>query len=338
MDMSYRRLGASGLLVSPLCLGTMMFGAQTDQAEASRIVDRARDAGINFLDTANVYNRGDSERVTGQLIGPKRDAWVLATKLANPFGRGPNQRGSGRKAVLKAVDDSLRRLATDYVDILYLHVDDYETPLDETVGALAQLIAQGKVLYLGVSNFPSWRIAEIVHVCADAGIQPPIVCQPNYNAVSRSAELEVLPACGHFGLGVANYSPLARGILSGKYSSGAKPDPNSRAGRNDPRMMESEWRPESLAIAAKLVERARQRGMTPVQFAILWCLNNALVTSVIAGPRTLAQWDDYLGIAELDWHPEDEAFVDSLVARGAMSTPGFVDPKYPVSGRVPLAG
>lgn len=335
MDMSYRRLGASGLSVSPLCLGTMMFGAQTDVGEAGRIMAAAKDAGINFIDTANVYNKGESERVTGQLIANDRDAWVVATKLANPFGRGPNQRGSGRKAIVQSVDDSLSRLATPYVDIMYLHVDDYDTPLDETVAALAHVVSQGKVHYLGVSNFPSWRIAEIVLLCSDAGLQPPIVCQPNYNAVSRSAEIEVMPACAHFGLGVANYSPLARGILTGKYKAGDAPDPATRAGRSDPRMMESEWRPESLEIAAKIAERARSRGMSPVQFAVLWCLNNELVTSVIAGPRTLDQWQDYLGIAALEWHEDDEAFVDSLVPRGAMSTHGFVDPKYPVSGRIP---
>ena len=336
MDMSYRRLGASGLMVSPLCLGTMMFGAQTDAAEAGRIMGAARDAGINFIDTANVYNKGESERVTGALIAEDRDKWVLASKLSNPFGRGPNQRGSGRKAVLQAVDDSLARLATDYVDVMYLHVDDYDTPLDETVDALAHVIAAGKVNYVGVSNFPSWRIAEIVHLCVEAGIQPPIVCQPNYNAVSRTAEVEVIPACGHFGLGVANYSPLARGILTGKYIGVSTPDPTTRAGRNDPRMMESEWRPESLEIAGQFVERAKQRGISPAQFAVLWCLNNALVTSVIAGPRTLEQWQDYLGIAALDWHEDDEAFIDGLVAPGSMSTHGFVDPKYPVTGRLPL--
>jgi len=336
MDMSYRRLGASGLMVSPLCLGTMMFGAQTDAAEAARIMNAARDAGINFLDTANVYNKGESERVTGQLVAEDRDKWVVATKLSNPFGRGPNQRGSGRKAIIQAVNDSLARLAMDYVDIMYLHVDDYDTPLDETVGALAHVIAEGKVHYLGVSNFPSWRIAEIVHLCVEAGIQPPIVCQPNYNAVSRSAEIEIMPACAHFGLGVANYSPLARGILTGKYGTVGTPDPSTRAGRNEPRMMESEWRPESLAIAEKMVARAKERGMTPVQFAVLWCLNNAILTSVIAGPRTLEQWQDYLGIADLEWHEDDEAFVDSLVAPGSMSTHGFVDPKYPVTGREPL--
>lgn len=336
MDMSYRRLGASGLSVSPLCLGTMMFGAQTDVDEAGRIIAAARDAGVNFIDTANVYNKGESERVTGQLIANDRDSWVVATKLANPFGRGPNQRGSGRKAIIQAVDASLARLGTSYVDIIYLHVDDYDTPLDETVGALAHVISQGKVHYLGVSNYPSWRIAEIVHLCGDVGIQPPIVCQPNYNAVSRLAEMDVIPACAHFGLGIANYSPLARGILTGKYKEGAAPDPATRAGRNDPRMMESEWRPESLAIAAQISMRATERGMTPAQFAVLWCLNNELVTSVIAGPRTLEQWQDYLGIAALDWHEEDETFVDSLVPPGSMSTHGFVDPKYPVAGRIPV--
>lgn len=334
MPMEYRRVGDSGLKVSPLCLGVMMFGGPTDAAEAGRIVGAARDAGVNFIDTANAYAGGESERITGALVKGDRDAWVIATKLGNPFGPGVNQRGTGRKAIRDALSGSLKRLGTDYVDILYLHVDDATTPLAETVDALGREIADGRVLYFGVSNFSGWRIAEIVHTCERMGVPQPVICQPNYSAVNRLPEVEILPACGRFGLGVANFSPLARGILTGKYTAGGPPPPGSRAARKDQRMLEAEFRPESMAVAEKMVERARLRNLSPVQFATLWCLNNRLVTSVIAGPRTLDQWQDYLGIAGRSWHPEDEAFVNGLVSPGHMSTHGFTDPRYPVAGRV----
>ncbi len=328
--MDTRRLGDSGLRVSPICLGTMLFGGQTDEEEAARLVDAARAAGVNFIDTADAYGGGESERVTGSLIAQDRDNWVLATKLGNPYGEGPNQRGSGRKAIMQAVDGSLSRLGTDYVDILYLH---YNTPLDETLGALADVIGRGKVRYFGVSNFAAWRIAEVVHTCADMGLIKPVVCQPNYSAVNRLPEAEILPCCGHFGIGVAPYSPLARGILTGKYKPGAEPPQETRAGRKDPRMMEAEWRPESLEIARTFAARAEERDMTGSQYAINWLLNNELVSSVILGPRTLAQWKDNLGALAHDWTAEDEAFVDSLVPPGHLSTPGFTDPRYPVRGR-----
>lgn len=334
MPIEYRRVGDSGLKVSPLCLGTMMFGGPTDAAEAGRIVGAARDAGVNFIDAANVYQGGESERITGALVKGDRDNWVIATKLANPFGPGINQRGAGRKAIRGAIDGSLQRLDTDHVDILYLHVDDAKTPLEETVDALGREIADGRILYFGVSNFSGWRIAEIVHVCEKMGVPKPVICQPNYSAVNRLPEVEVLPACGRFGLGVANFSPLARGILTGKYRDGAAPPEGSRAARKDTRMLEAEFRPDSMAVAEKMVARARERNLSPVQFATLWCLNNRLITSVIAGPRTLDQWQDYLGIVGRSWHAEDEAFVNALVAPGHMSTHGFTDPRFPVAGRV----
>ncbi len=331
--MEVRRLGDSGLRVSQLCLGTMLFGGQTDETEAGRMVEAARAAGVNFIDTADVYGAGESERVTGKLIAGDRDNWVLATKLGNPSGKGPNQRGSGRKSIMQAVDGSLARLGTDYVDILYLHIDDYNTPLDETLDAVSDVIDRGKVHYFGVSNFPAWRIAEVVQTCAGMGMLKPIVCQPNYSAVNRLPEAEILPCCAHFGIGVAPYSPLARGILTGKYKPGAAPQAETRAGRNDPRMMELEWRPESLVIAQTFAARAKERGMTGSQYAINWLLNNELVSSVILGPRTMEQWADNLGALAHDWTAEDETFVDSLVPPGHLSTPGFTDPKYPVRGR-----
>jgi aryl-alcohol dehydrogenase-like predicted oxidoreductase len=332
--MTYRKLGNSGLKVSPLCLGTMMFGAQTEEAEAARILAHAKEAGINFVDTANAYNEGRSEEILGRLVRPNRGWWVVATKLANPMGSGPNDRGLSRRHCFDAVEASLKRLGIETIDILYLHKEDHSTPLAETVRAMADLAAQGKILHFGVSNYRGWRVAEICRLCDEMGVDRPIVSQPLYNALNRQVEAEHLPACAFYGLGVAPYSPLARGVLTGKYATEGAPAAGTRAGRGDKRMMETEFRPESLKLAQVIAEHARARGITPGQFAIAWLLNNALVTSPIAGPRTMEQWKDYLGALDYRFTAEDEALVDGLVAPGHPSTPGYNDPAYPIEGRV----
>jgi aryl-alcohol dehydrogenase-like predicted oxidoreductase len=332
--MEYRRLGRSGVKVSPICLGTMMFGEHTDEAQAGRIVASAREAGINFIDTADVYGKGASERVTGKLIASDRERWVLATKVANPMGDDPNRRGTGRKWILQAIDESLERLDTDYVDIYYLHRDVADTPLEETLGALADIIAEGKARYFGLSNFRGWRIAEVMRVCGEMGIERPVVCQPYYNAMNRQPENDILPACAHYGIGVVPYSPLARGVLVGKYKPGEAPPAESRAGRKDKRMLETEFRDESLAIAQQLKAHAERKGMTAGDFAVNWVLRNSLVSSVIAGPRTFEQWQGYLASVGKAFDAEDEALVDSLVRPGHPSTPGFNDPNYPLNGRI----
>jgi len=336
--MDYRTLGRSGLKVSPLCLGTMNFGGPTDAATAERIIARARDAGVNFIDTADAYTGGESERITGGAIRADRDAWVLATKVANATGEGPNGAGLSRKWVMRAVDASLARLGTDYVDIYYMHKEDPATPLSETVYAMADLIRQGKIRYFGVSNYRSWRVAEICRLCDGLGIDRPVVSQPYYHALNRQPETEHLPACAHYGLGVVSYSPLARGILSAKYDPDAPPPADSRAGRQDKRMMQTEWRPESLAMAQQIAGHARAHGATPTAYAVGWVLNNRLVTGVIGGPRTEAQWEDYLAALEYRFTAEDEALIDGLVAPGHSSTPGYNDPAYPIEGRPVLAG
>jgi len=335
---AYRPLGRSGLQVSPLCLGTMMFGRETAEADAHRIIDRARDGGVNFIDTADVYTGGDSERVVGRGIAAHRDWWVLATKLANPTGDGPNARGLSRRYAFTAVEASLRRLGVEVIDILYLHKEDHATPLPEVVHAMADLMRAGRIRYFGVSNHRAWRVAEICRLCDAAGIDRPVVSQPYYNAMNRMPEVEHLPACHHLGLGVFAYSPLARGVLTGKYRPDVPPQQGTRAGRQDKRMLETEWRPESLHIAATIAEHARGRGITPGQFAFAWVLNNALVTGAIGGPRTLEQWDDYMGALDYRFTKEDEALVDRLVTPGHASTPGYNDPAYPLEGRVSRAG
>jgi aryl-alcohol dehydrogenase (NADP+) len=331
--MEYRTLGRSGVMVSPICLGTMMFGGPTDAAESGRIVGSARDAGVNFIDTADVYVKGESEKIVGKLIASDRSRWVLATKVANAMGEDPNMRGTGRKWVMRAIDESLERLATDYVDIYYIHRDPGDVPMEETVAAMGDLIAAGKVLYWGVSNLRGWRIAEAVRVCDELGVARPVVCQPYYNAMNRQPENDILPACGHYGIGVVPYSPLARGVLTGKYGKGDAPSAESRAGRKDKRMLETEFRPESLAIAQTLKAHAEKKGMTAGDFAVAWVLANPIVTSVIAGPRTLEQWNAYLGAVGKKFDADDEALVDSLVSPGHPSTPGYNDPAYPMTGR-----
>ena len=256
--MQYRQLGRSGLKISPICLGTMMFGGPTDEATSSRIVAKAREAGINFIDSADAYNGGQSEQVVGRAISNSRQSWVLATKLANQIGEDPNRGGLSRRWVLQAAEESLKRLGTDYIDIYYLHKEDHATPLEETVRAMGDLMRQGKIRYFGVSNYRAWRVAEICNICDRNGIDRPVASQPYYNAMNRMPEVEHFPACFYYGLGIVPYSPLARGVLTGKYAPDAAPDKDTRAGRNDIRMMQTEWRPESLATCA--TDPAARRG------------------------------------------------------------------------------
>jgi aryl-alcohol dehydrogenase-like predicted oxidoreductase len=331
--MKYQRLGDSGLEVSTLCLGTMTFGDRTDAAAAQGIIAAAFDAGVNFIDTADVYVNGAAEKIIGPAIKANRRRWILATKVGNAMTRKPHDGGLSRRWVLQACDDSLARLQTDWIDIYYLHRDDPDTPIAETVGAIGDLIRGGKIRYFGVSNYRGWRIAEVVSECEAQGVPLPVVCQPYYNLLNRTPEVEILPACDHYGIGVAPYSPIARGLLTGKYRPGVVPE-DSRVGRKDARMMETEFRKESLAIAETIRVHAEKTGRTTTQFALAWLWANQIVTSVIAGPRTLEQWQDYVGALGTKWNADDEALVDSLVTPGHPSTPGYNDPQYPFFGRI----
>lgn len=327
-------LGASGLKVSRLWLGAMMFGDQTAHDEAARMVDAAREAGVNAIDTANSYAGGESERIVGRLIAADRERWIVATKAANPTGSGPNDRGLSRRHLLRAVDASLSRLQTDWIDVLYLHRDDETTPVEETAAAVATLIESGRVHYFGVSNFRAWRAARLAETCRAMGVPQPIVCQPPYNAMTRGIETELLPCCAHYGIAVVAYSPLARGVLSGKYRAGTAPPEGTRAARSDRRLLQTELRDESLVLAQRMAEHAQQRGLAPAALALGWVWNNALVHGLVGGPRTFEQWQQYLDALAAPFTAEDEAFVSSLVPAGHASTPGWTDPLYPVTGRV----
>ena len=331
----YENLGSSGLVASRLWLGTMMFGNPTAEDEARRMVEAASEAGVNAIDTADSYADGESERLVGRCIAKDRQRWIVATKVANPMGLAPNERGLSRRWVMQEIDNSLRRLGTDWIDLYYMHREDEQTPLEETLSTFARLIEAGKIRYYGLSNFRAWRVARVVETAARMGIDPPVACQPLYNAATRLVETELLPCCKHYGVGVVAYSPLARGVLTGKYDRDSPPAPESRAGRGDKRLLQTEYRSDSIDIAKKLKAYTESRGLTPTQFAIAWALNNRLVHSVIGGPRTLEQWQDYLLALRVQFTSEDEAFVDGLVPAGYASTYGYNDPQYPLKGREP---
>lgn len=332
--MQYRSLGNSNLKVSALCLGTMMFGDQTARDEAGAIVADAHAHGVNYIDTADVYSKGGSETMVGELLKGQRHDWVLATKLGNRMSDRINEGHYSRSWMLRSMEASLQRLQTDYVDILYLHRDFNGMNLEEPLRALDAMLRAGQIRYWGISNFRGWRIAELMRLAGQLGMPGPVVCQPYYNLLNRMPEVEVLPACAHYGIGVTPYSPVARGVLTGKYAPGQAPDATTRAGRSDQRMVETEFREESLLIAQQLKTYVASKGISLAQFATAWVLANPVVSAVIAGPRTLSQWQDYLPALDYVLTMDDEALVDGLVKPGHPSTPGYTDPAYPLNGRV----
>src|SRR5581483_4634690 len=300
-QMRYRVLGASGIKVSELCLGTMMFGGPTDAAEAQRIIDHAADNGVNFIDTANVYTGGKSEAVIGPAIKARRDRWVLATKVAQATGPLPTDRGLSRRHIVQAAEASLKRLQTDWIDLYYIHRVDADTAWETTIAAFGDLIRQGKIREWALSNVRAWHIPHVHHLCRQLGVPAPAALQPYYNLMNRQPEVELLPAARAFG--------------------------------RDKFILEAEWRPESLIIAEKLKAHAEARGVSLVAWACAWVLANRAVSSIIAGPRTFEQWTSYFAALDCTWTAEDEKLADSLVVPGHASTPGFIDPAYPVEGR-----
>jgi aryl-alcohol dehydrogenase-like predicted oxidoreductase len=333
MSVQYRNLGRSQLQVSALCLGTMMFADQTDLAEARSITAHAHEHGVNFIDTADVYSLGKSETMVGEVIKATRQDWIVATKLGNPMSGRPNEARYSRAWMLRECEASLKRLATDHIDIYYLHRDFNGTQLEEPLRAIDALLRAGKIRYWGISNFRGWRTAEVVHLARALGMAGPVVSQPYYNLLNRQPEVEVLAACAHHGIGVVPYSPIARGVLAGKYAPGSKPGQDTRAGRGDKRIMETEFREESLQVAQTLKAHCDKKGTSLAHFATAWVLASKAVSAVIAGPRTLAQWQDYFGALDCVIDADDEALVDSLVKPGHPSTPGYNDPQYPLDGR-----
>lgn len=318
--MEYRRLGRSGVKTSPLCLGTMMFGQRgnPDHADCVRIIHRALDAGINFVDTANVYSSGESETIVGEALKGRRQEVVLATKVHGVMGKGPNDRGNNRVHILREVENSLCRLQTEYIDLYQIHRPDPETPIEETLDALDRLVRDGKVRYIGSSTFAAWELVESYWVSDKNGLARFACEQPPYSIFVRSIERDVLPVCEKYGTGVIPWSPLNRGWLAGKYRKGESIDPQSRAARNDPFIdsPDSETGRKKMELVERLIPMAEEAGANIAQYALAWTLANPTVTAPIIGPRTMEQLEDNLKAVEVQIPPEHLRKIDEMVPPG----------------------
>ena len=317
--MQYRPLGRTGIQVSPWCLGAMMFGklGNPDHAECIRMIHQALDSGINFVDTADAYHRGESEEIVGKALLGRRDRVVLSTKVFHPMGDDPNQRGGSRRWIMRAVEDSLRRLQTDYIDVYMLHRPAPDTDVEETLAALTDLMRAGKVRAIGSSTFPAADIVEAQWIAEKRGLQRFRVEQQPYSILNRQIEREVLPACSRHGMGVSAWSPLAKGLLTGKYRKGQKP-PDSLRVKHMPGMMRDE---RSLEVIERLIPLAQSAGMTLPHLALSFVITHPAVTAAIIGPRTPEQLDDLLAGAAVTLSDELLDEIDKIVPPGVDIAP-----------------
>ncbi len=296
--MDYVFLGRTGVRVSRLAMGTMSFGGDVDEATAAAMFERCRDAGINVFDCADVYHQGRAEQVLGRLIAGSRDQVVLTTKSYFPTGSGPNDRGASRYHLRRAVEASLRRLGTDYVDVLFLHRMDDQTPLEETLREVERLVQQGKVLYPAVSNFAAWQTARALGVAERHGWAPVCCVQPMYNLLKRQAESEILPMCAAEGLGCLTYSPLAGGLLSGKYGVERRPEHGRIV--DNPMYTVRYGAPSNFEIAERFAALAQEHGHSPVALAIAWVAAHPAVTAPLLGARSMEQLEGGLAAADIE--------------------------------------
>ena len=340
--MEHRRLGRTGVSVSKMCLGAMMFGdwGTRDHGESIRIIHRALDAGINFIDTADVYSRGESEVIVGEaLAGGRRDGVVLASKVHMPMGEDANQRGNSRRWIIREVEDSLRRLGTDWIDLYQIHRYDPDTDLDETLGALTDLVRAGKVRYIGHSTFPVSAIVEAQWTARERGRERFVCEQPPYSVLTRGIEADVLPTCTRYGMGVIPYSPLAGGWLSGRYRKGAEvTDPASAARRVLANRFDMSLpvNQRKLDATEQLAELADKAGMTLIQLAIAFVLRHPAVTAVIIGPRTMEHLESQLAAAGVELPDDVLDRIDEIVPPGVTLNPadgGWVSPALQPAAR-----
>jgi aryl-alcohol dehydrogenase-like predicted oxidoreductase len=336
----YRVLGRTGVKVSPLCLGAMMFGSwgNPDHDDCVRIIHRALDAGINFIDTADVYSRGESEEIVGKaLAGGRRDDVVLATKVHGDMGEGPNQRGNSRRWIVREVEDSLRRLKTDRIDLYQIHRPEHDTDIEETLSALTDLVRAGKVRYIGSSTFPASQIVEAQWVSRERHLERFVSEQPPYSLLARGVESDVLASCLRHGIGVIPWSPLAGGWLSGGYRKGAQAPESSRAGRLPHRFdMALPANQRKLEAADALGELAHEAGITLIELAIAWVINHPAVTAAIIGPRTLEHLESQLRAAEISLDATLLDRIDAIVPPGLTinsADDGFANPALEAQAR-----
>ena len=333
-------LGRTGVKVSPLCLGAMMFGSwgNPDHDDCVRIIHRALDAGINFIDTADVYSRGESEEIVGKaLAGGRRDDVVLATKVHGDMGERPNQRGNSRRWIVREVEDSLRRLGTDWIDLYQVHRPDPDCDIEETLGALSDLVHAGKVRYIGSSTFPASQIVEAQWVSRERHLERFVSEQPPYSLLARGVESDVLASCLRHGIGVIPWSPLAGGWLSGGYRKGAQAPESSRAGRLPHRFdMALPANQRKLEAADALGELAHEAGITLIELAIAWVINHPAVTAAIIGPRTLEHLESQLRAAEISLDATLLDRIDAIVPPGLTinsADDGFANPALEAQAR-----
>jgi 1-deoxyxylulose-5-phosphate synthase len=291
--MDYRILPNTGLKVSRVSFGTMTFGSQTDEDVARRMIALCFDAGINFIDTANIYNNGRSETIVGKLLKGRRDQVILATKVRGKMGDGPDESGLSRAAIHKAIDSSLQRLQTDYVDLYYLHQPDYSVPIEETLAAMDELVKAGKVRYPAISNYAAWQVAEIHCISQKNRFTRPFISQPMYNLLARAIEDEYLPFCKRYGVAVVPYNPLAGGLLTGKQSRAGKPIEGSRFDGNK-MYLDRYWHDDDFAAVEEIKVIARDAQKTLVELALQWVLSNDQVDSLILGASRLEQLEENL--------------------------------------------
>ncbi|MGO9885805.1 MAG: aldo/keto reductase [Solirubrobacteraceae bacterium] len=323
--MNYRTLGNTGTKVSPLCLGAMMFGdwGNQDHDESIRIIHRALDAGINFIDTADVYSRGESEEIVGKaLAGGKRDNVVLATKIHGTMGDDPNEFGNSRRWIMKEIDNSLRRLRTDWIDLYQIHRPEADTDIDETLGALSDLVHAGKVRYIGSSTFPASQIVEAQWVARERGRERFVCEQPPYSMLIRAVETDVLPTCQRHGMGVIPWSPLAGGWLTGRYRLGAEAPGSHRADRLPQRYdLSLPDNQRKLEAADALAVLAEEAGMTLIEMAIAFVMRHPAVTAPIIGPRTMEQLESQLPAADVELSNAVLDRIDEIVPPGRTINP-----------------
>ncbi len=325
--MEYRSLGRTGVKVSVLCLGCMMFGGKTGPEDSYAIIDRAIDAGVNFLDTANVYSRGRSEEVTGEALkrNGKRDRVVLATKVHGVMADDdPNMTGNNRRHIIQQCEASLKRLQTDWIDLYQIHRPQSSVPIDETLRALDDLIRAGKVRYAGTSTFGAWQVMESLWVSQELGLNRFVCEQPPYHLLDRRIERELIPLAQSYGIGLIPWSPLAGGLLTGKYSRSAPPPEGTRfADYVSNPILQKRWNDMAFEAIEQYDAYAKVRGVPMSHFALAWCAAQPGVTSPIIGPRTIEQLEDNLKALEVTITDEDRAKVDGIVPKGSMVSPYY---------------
>jgi len=322
--MQHRPLGRTGVSVSQFCLGTMMFGSwgNPDHDESIRIIHAALDAGINFIDTADVYGAGESEEIVGKALAGRRDDVVLATKFHNPMGEDLNQRGNSRRWIMRAVEDSLRRLGTDWIDVYQVHRPDPSTDVEETLSALTDLVRQGKVRYIGSSTFPASQIVEAQVAARDRNLERFVTEQPPYSILVRGVEADVLPTCARHGIAVMCYSPLAGGWLSGRWRKDTGQQESSRAGRLPERFdLSNPYNQRKLDAVEELAHLAEQAGLTLIQLAIAFAASHPAITSPLIGPRTMEQLETQLAAADVVLSADVLDRIDEIVPPGITINP-----------------